>query len=428
MPYSPGDTVDFQLSPLPVGSSGSVYSYVWKFWDQSIQVGTVASTSKQINIGGDPLNGNRLIYACMPVMVDGQSGSIGGTIFANNAPFVTNVSISANDQYYGFSTVLSLTGYSIDGHTPLTFQWYEGTTLLGTGTAGATPSITHTWQGNDTTSTVTVTGQVNSYTATVTYDRTITCRITDSLGVITSVDFRLRGKTVPGIGALLVADANSTTTDATSQPEQRIGIGQTMTFVAYASDIDGVQPLFVWDFTVSRGWTVPYSGSGTDTALPDGSFSSSIVKAVATEIVSTGTAKSVTVLCTITGQAPSRAAGSSTQLQFDAILLKNNAPSTTTIACRKVIDGSTVDMTTGAVAAGTKLIYEAVSYDIDLDVVHQAWTFNNHPFPTTLKVYGPKIILDTGSYAAAAVITGNVVSTDRMGATLTTYFSGPTIS
>jgi hypothetical protein len=435
MIYQIGNTATLALNP-PV-TDPNVYSYVWRFWDGSIEVTTASTIQKRINIGGQPDSAERLLYTCLPTLIDGQSGSVFGTLYAYNAPFVKDVLISNNDDYYGYSTVLSLIGYSLMGRT-LQFEWFDVPAVgppVSLGIIAATPTapFVHVWRGNDTSTNVAVTGYHDQITISpVRVDKLIRCVITDTAAATTTVDYRLRGKAVPPIGVLLSADANSVTTDATSQPIQRIGEGQFVTFVAYAHDIDNKKPAFYWDFAGTRGWTTPFYGNGTgNPQLPDGSWSNSFTKDVSTEIVSAGTSKTASVICRIVGtDITSRSLGQITNVQFDVALLKNNAPSVPTIMCHKP-DGTVVNMLTDVVPVGTVLIYSAISTDPDLDIVEQVWQFDSLPSPyPTVKyfAYGPKVTLDTTGFGIGYKPQGSIISTDRLGATApATSFIGPEI-
>lgn len=437
MTYNTGDNVELSISTGAIGSSGSIYSYVWRFWDATTQVGTQPYTDKAVNLGGDPLNGNRLIYECFPTMVDGTSGSLYGTLVANNPPFLLDATISKNDDYYSYQTTLALKAYSLEGHA-LTFQWFEGTTSLDAaapGSASGAP-VARDWRGNGIVSSVPA---VQSYVSTkvlaVRYDRVITCKVTDTTtNVVVTTDFRLRGKVAPPLWATMATETSSTTTDATSMPLQRIGLDQFVTFVAYVTDISGIRPAFQWDFSQANGWTVysTYFGSnGTNVTLPDGSFSSTITKDVSTEVVSFGPAKVATAVCRITGtNNASLSFGKVTEVRFSVALLKNNPPSSITITCKRT-DGTVVDLYTDSVDAGTKLIYEAVATDLDLDVITASWRIDGYPFPSPMYAYGPKIVVDTTGYVSGARIQGQATVTDRMGppgGVQSLSFTGPKIN
>lgn len=434
MSYQVGDTAQFVVNT--VSEPGSIYSYVWRFWDEAIQVGTTGTTFKRINIGGDPTNGNQLIYSCSPVMVTGESANLYGTITANNPPFIApSPSASKNDDYYGYTTELALAGYTIDAMDPLLFLWYDGATFLGFGAADQDyVTGNHTWRGNDTSVVIPYNGTLNTLSVQVNADRNISCYVVDTGAGTTVVDFRLRGKTVPPLGGVLVADGNSVTTDATSEPRVRIGPGQTVTFVAYVKDIDNVYPAFQWSLPSAApgNWTTPYVGSGMGAVLPDGSFSNTYVKDVSngSEVVTVGTVKICVATCNITGTNPaSRSYGQTTSLQFTVELVKNQAPSNTTIACTD-LNGATINMSTGLVTAGSKIIYSAVSTDADLDIVDQHWRFDNsaHPFyPNPLHMFGPKVVFDTTGMTPGVKVQGFIISTDRMGDAIGVSFSGPEI-
>lgn len=434
MNYQVGDTAQFVVNT--VSEPGSIYSYVWRFWDEAIQVGTTGTTFKRINIGGDPTNGNQLIYSCSPVMATGESTNLYGTITANCPPYIApSPSISVNDDYYGYTTELAITAYTIDAMDPLLFLWYDGATFLGYG-AAAPDYVTgnHTWRGNDTSVVIPYNGTYNSLSLVVGADRNVSCYVVDTGAGTTVVDFRLRGKVVPPLGGVLVADSNAVTTDATSEPRVRIGPGQTVTFVAYVKDIDNIYPSFIWNLpSVPPGnWTTPYLGTGDGAILPDGSFSNTYVKDVSngSEVVTTGSVKVCVATCRITGTNPaSRSYGQTAELQFTVELVRNNAPSSTTIACTD-INGATINMDTGQVAAGAKIIYSAVSADVDNDIVDQHWRFDNSArplFPNPLHMFGPKVVYDTTGMTSGQKVTGVITSTDRMGDAIAVSFTGPEI-
>ena len=115
-----------------------------------------------------------------------------------------------------------------------------------------------------------------------------------------------------------------------------------------------------------------------------------------------------------------------TPVQFSVLLLRNNPPSATAITCSDTY-GNTIDMVNGTVPVGTKLIYTAVSTDLDLDIVTQLWQFDSYPYPNPLYIYGPKVVLDTTGYTLNGYVQGQVTSTDRMGGVLYTNFKGPRI-
>jgi len=433
MNYKIGDMAQFVVNT--VSEPGSISAYVWRMWDETIQVGTTGTAFKRINIGGDPTNGNQLIYACTPVMITGESTNLYGTIAANSSPYILpSPSVSVNDDYYGYTTKLELASYTIDGLDPLLFLWYEGPTFLGFGTAEAAFVVgNHTWRGNDTSVVVPYNGTTNSLSLTVSSDRDIRCCVVDTGAGTTAVDFRLRGKTVPPLGGVLVADSNAVTTDATSQPKVRIGPGQTVTFVAYVTDIDGKMPTFNWSLpTPAPGnWTTPFSGAVAGVQLPDGSFSSTLTKAVnsGVESVPTGLSKICVAICTITGNPASRSAGQTVELKFNVELVKNQVPSGATVTCTD-INGVAINMETGQVVVGRKIIYSAVSADADLDVVDQKWEFSNSArplFPTPLYMLGPKVVFDTTGMASGVSITGQITSTDAMGDSTAISFAGPKI-
>jgi len=434
MIYQVGDNAQFVVNT--VSEAGSIYSYVWRAWDATIQVGTTGTIFKRINMGGDPANGNQLIYACSPVMLTGESTNLYGTITANNPPFIApSPSISKNDDYYGYFTDLSLVAYTIDSHDPVWFLWYTGATFLGYGAADAAYVVgSHVWTGNDTTTTVAFNGTRNTLALQVNADRNVQCYVVDTVAGTTVVDFRLRGQAVPPLGGVLVADSNMLTTDATSQPRTRIGPGQTVLFVAYVKDIDNVYPAFDWTLPSPPpgNWTTPYVGSGTGAVLPDGSFSNTYVKDVSngSEVVPVGSVKVCVATCRITGTNPaSRSYGQTTELQFTVELVKNQAPSLTTVTCAD-INGAAIPMATGQVVAGDKLIYAAVSTDNDLDIVDQHWRFDNSAnplLPNPLHRLGPKVIYDTTGMTSGQKVGGVITSTDRMGDSIAVSFTGPEI-
>lgn len=395
-----GETKTFTLSVVPPAESG-VYAYIWKFWDGSVAATTTPTVTKKLNVGGNPANSRLLYYTCEPVMEDGRSITITGQIEVNNPPdVVPSPTISNNDQFFPYNTDIALTAYDPD-NDPLTFKYFTDGTLLGQGVTTVVGSVNGTWNGTQ----GTFNGTHNVFAHTVQSEQTIQLLIYDDQGGTRSLDFPFYGENPPAPTIGVTADPDSITADASSVPDQRIGPGQTVTFNVYAADPVSNNFGFLWSFFGSYGWASNTFSTGTSTTQPDGSVRNNYDKDISGE---TGGDKRVVVRVT------NVTSGQSTEFSLNVTLVANEVATTGTIS---VADQNGNAVATGAtVASGTKLEITAVVDDPNNDIINYKWVITQPSGiePTTLRVWGPKLVIDTTDWPAASQLIGTVTAYDRM--------------
>ena len=418
-----GDQVQLMVAPIPSGSV--IYSYVWDFWDGSSTATTAPFAIKVINIGGQP-GTDELHFACRPVAIDGQSVTLNGTITANNPPTILpGVSISNNDSFFAYLTTLALTAIDVD-NDPITFAWYTGTTFLGAGTSAAAGNQYGTWSGNGTTIIQQYAATANNIDLVVTADRTVSCYVADDRGGTASVNFVLRGEPNPPPDATVAAGVAGVVFDATSPANARIGEGQTVDFTVYVAPMPQHNLSYLWTFSGSDNWTMPpIHESGTTVIQPSGGQSNTVNRNIDSEVISFGTAKVATAHVRVSAANIYTGLVTHTDADYPILLIANSAPSAVTV---QRLDNGTPISGSGPVAAGTKIEFVAAGTDADLDLLTYRWVFNQAITPTTLYLWGPKVLVDTTGYAALSSVQGNLTVEDRLGATLNVILPSTTVT
>jgi hypothetical protein len=414
-PFQTGALVSFAISPTPATGT-QIYAYVWSLWDATILATTTPYTPPvAINMGGDPTTGE-LHYSVMPVQIDGQSTSINGTIQANNPPSISSPTASANDGFFPYQTELKVTVFDLDGDA-FTFGWFVGADFVGSGTSSYVGNVAGTWSGNDTIVISTYAGTQNHIDLTVIANETVTCDIIDVRGGTSTFDFEIRGGNTPPPQVGATGAISGVTAEAADLPEQRIGIGQSITFSAYGKDISGGTVTFLWAFTGSNNWTTALTTSGTISALPDGGYQSTYLKDISGEIVTSGTEKTAIALVAVTGP------NSYTVVEQPVTLIANTPPTAVAFVVKNF--GTTInaggDLGPGdPFPPGTQFEFDAVATDPNGDIVEYYWQFQQPPgvTPDTLGLWGAKVSIDTAQYPSGSIVSGILTVTDRMGGTL----------
>lgn len=376
--------------------------YVWEWWDDTVSVTSSPSTSKMLNMGGDPAGGRLLYYTVTLVLPDGQRVSVEQTVEVNWPPQIRpSPAVSANDQFFPYDTTITLTAWDVE-QDDFDFFYYQNGTLLGNGVETAVGEFTGTYNGTA----VVTNGTQNVFTRTIQSNQTVDLYVIDVASGTRLLHFDFVGEAAPPPTISLSAQPSLVTSDASTLPDQRIGTGQALDLVVYASDPGGGSLDFLWSFYGSNGWAASTFSTGTLTTLPNGVFQNSYAKDISSE---TGGEK--TVLITVTNDADVAV----TQ-QIGITLVDNQTGTTATLSAfsggLQLSNGSTV-------AAGSTVEYHIVPSDPDLDVVTCLWTFTQPSpvLPTTLKLWGPKVLVDTTGYPSATVIQGTVRTFDRFGGT-----------
>lgn len=408
-----GQTKTFALSVTPPASSG-VYAYVWKFWDNTVAVTSVPRVEKRLNIGGDPNNSRLLYFTCQPVMEDGQSTIITGSVEVNNPPYVVpSPEISKNDDYFPYQTEIRLTAYDVEGDA-ISFLYYDsGGNPLGGGTTTALGPIDGTWNGTY----GLYNGFENVFTGTIQAETAITLKIVDAQSGTRVIDFDFYGETPPPPVVGVTADPDTLTADATSLPDQRIGPGQEVNFTVYASDPVSSNFTFLWSFWGSFGWNGNSFDAGSSEPTADGSVRNSYTKDIENE---SGGSKTVLVKVRNTDS------GKEIEIPIYVDLIANSTGTTCTFAVEDQDGNALVDG--DSVIPGTRLYYSATVVDPQNDVLQYKWTIAQPGTlqPNPLRLWGREIMYDTAGIASGQQILVSVLTIDRMEGQAS--FTAPTIS
>jgi hypothetical protein len=400
-----GQTKTFTLSVTPPANSG-VYAYVWRFWDGTVAVTATPTVQKTLNIGGDPNDSRKLYFTCTPVMEDGRSNVITGSVIVNNPPYVVpSPAISNNDDFFPYQTQINVIAYDVEGEA-ISFLYYNNDSPLGGGVTTSLGPITGTWNGTQ----GSYAGFQNIFTGTISSQTDITLKIVDAASGTRVIDFQFFGETAPAPVIGVTAEASSLTADATSIPDQRIGPGQSINFSVYASDPVSTNFSFVWSFFGSFGWIVNSFASGTSSLAPDGSVLNSYTKDIQNE---TGGPKTVLVTVRNTDS------GKQVEIPINVTLIANTVANTATF---NVTDQNGNAYAAGdPVTAGRKLHYKVTCVDPQNDVLEFKWTIGQPSgiFPSTLREWGREIILDTTGYPSGYIISGSLLAVDRMNGQVT---------
>lgn len=401
-----GDSQVFHLSPAP--SADLVYSYVWSWWDGTRDATQAPWIRKTVNMGGRP-GTDELVYSCTAVLNDGRHDTVSDVILANNPPVIlAPVVVSANDTYFPYTTEIQVRAFDFDGDA-LTFAWYDGDTLLGNGTTESDGTTTGTWTGNGTTVTDTYNVVRNTFEITVDGSRSLELRVTDARSGVSRFPLELRGRQRP---APVMATGSSQSLERLS-PLVRVGAGAEAVFEVYGRDPAGGSVAFAWTFAGSLGWTQPSGGTGTVTVTPDGGAKSTYTKDLSGELFPDGPEKTVTALATVTVD------GGSSEVRIPVALQANRAPSGITVTFR--VNGQVYNPLMGLpILAGDRVELAAVGADADNDLLHYTWTLAQPAgfVPSTLKLFGAKILVDTTGWSGH-VLQPLITATDRYGATRT---------
>jgi hypothetical protein len=402
-----GDIKTFTLSVVPPASSG-VYSYVWKFWDGTVAATVKPTVTKQLNIGGNPLNSRKLLFTCTACMEDGQSETVNGEVIVNNPPqVVPSPEITVNDFYFPYATQIKVRAFDIENDA-MVFTYYNSAgQVLGNGSTSSIGLVNGTWNGT----VGSYNGYQNIFNTTIQSEQIVTLKISDAQQGTTSLAFGFYGQAAapPIVG--VTASQDTITADASSIPDQRIGMGQFVDFSVYANDPVSQNFSFLWNFWGSNGWAANSFSTGTTSVQPDGSVRNAVSKNIEGE--SGG-------LHTAIIRVRNNTSGQTVEFPIDVNLIANTVATSGTISIRNQLDQ--VILPNAEVAVGTKLIYSALVEDPENDIVNYKWTFvqpSGTVAPTTLRLWGRSVILDTTGYSSGYEIIPTLVAYDRMKASLT---------
>lgn len=254
-------------------------TYVWKWWDGSIDATLLPTTTKRLNIGGDPRWSGTLPVEVEVVDHYGKSGVYNTSIVVNNPPQIVAGSAGAtpNGQLITYDTILHATAYDLEGHG-MSFSWEHKGLLLGAGSGTYAGQVDAYWNG-------TYVGQASGTTVTFSYpvegSTNVTLTVTDAEGGETEVDFPVYGFQRSDVYFAPSAGPESQTGDASSEPI--VTAGEDAAFTVYSAAASPGRTAFVWGFWGTNGWTFPSSSNGATSILPDGTTRNVVMKATAGE-------------------------------------------------------------------------------------------------------------------------------------------------
>lgn len=407
-PYQVGDNIGLRIQPA-VENGTRVAAYVWRFWDGTTETSSGTYVTKRLNLGGNPLTGS-ISFDATAVGYDGQFSVASGGMAANNPPTLIPPSVTtANGLYFPFQTRVVIRALDLENQT-LGYSWWSGDTYLGAGTTtslGVTPG---TWTGNGTTMVISRSLYENAIDLTVENAMPVTAVVYDTASGTSQLDFNLYGYPKPPPVSGL---AGGSSTD--NSTVLRIGIDSYGSFSAYAKDASLLPVSFQWQFAASNGWsTGPVNVNGVTSMMPDGGYTNSCTKDLSGETISGGgTQKTSTAIVFVTS-------GGVTNTYATSVTLVRNRPPTGITFTAQVngVDYNLVTLPT--VAAGAKVMLIASATDPDHDLVEYKWTFLQPAGvnPSTLVLWGAKVVIDTTGYAGGSV-QATVVATDSLGGSIT---------
>lgn len=363
-------------------------AYVWKWWDNSVDVTSNGTISKQLNVGGDPSDSYNLRFACEAVNEVGQSSEFLSTISVNNPPSIVlgSTTLSKNGDDFVFRTTASVIAYDLENEA-VAFAWFAGGQSIGGGSPTYTGSVSGTYAG-------TYCGDYSGTQSYVTHDvvtnGSLTCLIYDTSGGTTAIQFDLFGQSPAQSYSAPQVVPYLATIDSASEPVVRIGVGEYAEFSVY-TQANSNPTSFQWAFYGSNGWAATTFDNGTTTALEDGAFQNSVLKTTVGETVGHKTAECL-IVDTVTGQ--------SATVDIPVQFIANTGP---------VI--GTVTILPASPVSGDVMSLEVNATDADADLLIYQWYFPD--FGRTL--YGRKVFISNTGILSGNPLFATVTVTDRLG-------------
>lgn len=387
--------------------------YVWKWWDGAVSAtGTYSgSVQKKLNLGGNPEETFTVPYRCEVCDSLGNVIQvIPGALEVNNPPIVVpSPVVTPQDQPFPYTAQAQVRAYDLE-NTEVKFYWYRGTHPYG-GHATTVQDFTveGTYYG-----TVISGGPLNGYTNTCSITAlgagtVMTCKVVDTDGGTTTVNFLLRGYD-PASPRFAAAALPSTLTMAAARlPTQVIAPGQSVVFTCYGYDTAPGPLRYTWQFYGSNGWTRPglpllYADNGTAAGVGS--------KSEYTLGIEGESAGQKFAVVSVGNLATGRMAYTTLPVQ----LVKNEAPSITEIGMYDAVSQQAVTtITKQALPARTVIQYNGTASEANLDVMAWKWDIIP-PVGPAYSVYGRTAFLDVSDWPDALYNAYGVVTAyDRYG-------------
>jgi hypothetical protein len=366
-------------------------TYVWNWWDSTVNVTASGTVSKALNIGGNPSDSYLVRYSVTDVDDIGQSSTFSDSMVVNNPPSIVTgtARLSHNGETFSFQTSGTLVAYDLESHV-IQFAWFAGGQFVGNGSNSSQfGHVTGTYAGTQIGERMVSSSQIDLV---VTTNGSLTCFVWDDQGGTTAVEFPLFGHSPQAIPLSTNSSSGGTTVDASGTPTLRIGANEFAQFVVYTPS-QTHQLTFQWAYFGSNGWAQTEYSNGTTTAFSDGSFQNVDLKAVQNETVGQKVAECF-VRDTTTGFVST--------VKLGINLVANQLP---------VINA--VNILPVAPHVGDVLSFSADASDPNGDLVHYTWNFTS---PSVVTLYGRKVYKATTGLGVGVRVSGQLVVTDNLGA------------
>tara|TARA_R110000868_G_scaffold247427_2_gene503817 strand:- start:577 stop:8088 length:7512 start_codon:yes stop_codon:yes gene_type:complete len=370
---SPGTTpiqVGYGLG-IDVVASGAV-SYIWNFWDSSVETTDTGTIQKVVNQGGT------LPWTCTVANEWGQSTNVTDSIVVNSPPVIQSATLSNNDLPPTYATALTGTISDPNSASPI-LVWLDG----------VTPTTISTLSHGTTEGTFNLPFSVAT-------SATKILHAVDVNGGTTLLDIDVRALPFKPIIAAVIAQPKS----------QRIGNNSTVRFTCRATDPNGGgTPTFAWDFLTAEGWVSSDFSSVTGFSSISGGYTSSGL----TQNLSGGVYQNTVLLPSIANQtAGSRRAkltitptvGDAVVLYGSVTLIENHAP---------VIQRFDI-LSPDNIQSGVATTIQAIVTDQDNDILSYSWAMTNVSDPITNLNSNPIVVHPNGT-----LLTGTLTASDPYG-------------
>jgi hypothetical protein len=370
---SPGTTpiqVGYGLG-IDVVASGAV-SYIWNFWDSSVETTDTGTIQKVVNQGGT------LPWTCTVANEWGQSSQVSDSIIVNSPPVIQSATLSNNDLPPTYATALTGTISDPNSASPI-LVWLDG----------VTPTTISTLSHGTTQGTFNLPFSVAT-------NATKILHAVDVNGGTTLLDIDVRALPFKPIIAAVISQPKS----------QRIGNNSTVRFTCRATDPNGGgTPTFAWDFLTAEGWVSSDFSSVTGFSSISGGYTSSGL----TQNLSGGVYQNTVLLPSIANQtAGSRRAkltitptvGDPVVLYGSVTLIENHAP---------VIQRFDI-LSPDNIQSGVATTIQAIVTDEDNDILSYSWAMTNVSDPITNLNSNPIVVHPNGT-----LLTGTLTASDPYG-------------
>lgn len=393
--------------------------YVFSFWDGTTEVNTTGTAIKVLNAGGNPADSFLLRWSGTTVDDRGEAAGNSAAFVVNNPPVIVQApQATVNDAAFPYDTELSLEAYDLEGHVPLSFNWWRGGTKVLYSSGTSTGSVSGTYSG-------TYTGLAyparssHLWVTNVTQPEMVRVDVVDSQSGTTTLNFSLLGRKPTNPYGTPMVETGSLVADASGPPRSRVGAGLKAKFILHTEVLDSGTVTCDWGFPQYLGWLGGVSGTNAPVAYPPVQLANGAYECVVEKPLSetATTARQVQVQATLTHN------GKSSLAVLSLILLPNTEPENVAVEVLNQA-GTVIELSSNAAdvaAASNRIQFRATAVDPDLDLVSFAWRIavSTTPSRDDLFLYGRTAVIDMTGLTAGNTIGGSgsyLHARDRFGA------------